>query len=519
LLTALILSAADAGNTLWAYPTPRNRPRQLVVPTVYQERNLWKVMQDTVRSWQVLANPIPHADWQDSSSSTPGIYRFQGRMKALELIPNGEHFSAVIMTIPRPNQAFWTLSALWTGWIWGKEAASPIRKVLSRQRYDWNWHTNALMGIFEELNTSAFANTKLWGLVAENEPMFLLSTLLAAGAAGLRLQTYAQSIDDELAQCAWESKSDSIIMTKPDLNNQAAREVINFYLHEKGEPASYEQVHAAAVTGLAQKDKLVVQTFEDNRNQFASETQKWIEIPFQDQDFLERVSGGAVSLESGQWWLSKDQNTKPALIDRLEKCIFEYLLKVQITTAQEVKQMAFQAFPGLLTPTDSELLNCLESYAELVDKAEHRWQLRETEIPFHRQQDLQDVENSLKHIAHRLNYHASGSKPMVWHDPKEPTVKYCFYILISAEISETLRYPELLSQINFLVLPGSRSNLLAFKKQRNPVFGSLVDERFQVVKFRLIRDLEANPLLNRELFIEQIRVDPPEYRTSQLALF
>jgi hypothetical protein len=82
-----------------------------------------------------------------------------------------------------------------------------------------------------------------------------------------------------------------------------------------------------------------------------------------------------------------------------------------------------------------------------------------------------------------------------------------------------LRNPELLSQKNFLVLPGSRSNLLAFKKQRNPVFGSLVDERFQVVKFRLIRDLEANPLLNRELFIEQIRVDPPEYRTSQLALF
>jgi hypothetical protein len=73
--------------------------------------------------------------------------------------------------------------------------------------------------------------------------------------------------------------------------------------------------------------------------------------------------------------------------------------------------------------------------------------------------------------------------------------------------------------INIIILPGSRANLLAYKKHRDPVLSDLLDKNFLIVKFRAIRGMEANPLLTRALFAEQIRSDPPEYRTSQLALF
>jgi len=72
---------------------------------------------------------------------------------------------------------------------------------------------------------------------------------------------------------------------------------------------------------------------------------------------------------------------------------------------------------------------------------------------------------------------------------------------------------------SILVLPGSRANLLAYKKEHNPVFSQILDQEILVVKFRLIRDLDVNPLLSRELFREQIAADPPEYRSSQLVLF
>jgi hypothetical protein len=207
------------------------------------------------------------------------------------------------------------------------------------------------------------------------------------------------------------------------------------------------------------------------------------------------------------------------MIDRLEAQIYEHLVSTRTTTAIEVKKEAFQAFPGIFTPTDSELLNCLESYADLIDDAEHIWRLRDSELPLVRQQDVQDVEASLIKIAGQLNYQARGHQPLVWRDAQDNHPKYHFYVISSAMIPKQVQDQTLVAQKNILILPGSRANLLAYKQQRNPVLRALLDHHFQVAKFRLIRDLEANPLLTRELFDEQIRVDPPEYRTSQLVLF
>ncbi|MEA3327116.1 MAG: hypothetical protein U9R53_07375, partial [Chloroflexota bacterium] len=215
LLIALILSAADRGNTLWAHPSPRNRPRQIVIPSMYKERNLWKVLEESVDEWQAIKTPLPVIEWEGQPSESIGIYRFRGRFKTLDFSTGSPPISAILTAIPRPNQAFWTLSALWTGWIWGQDAVSPIRQVLSRQRYDWNWHENALNSIFESIHALNLPNIKFSGLIAENEPMLLLAALLAANEAGFKLTAFAQSLDDQLAQCKWERFPIPVRSTKP----------------------------------------------------------------------------------------------------------------------------------------------------------------------------------------------------------------------------------------------------------------------------------------------------------------
>ncbi len=86
-------------------------------------------------------------------------------------------------------------------------------------------------------------------------------------------------------------------------------------------------------------------------------------------------------------------------------------------------------------------------------------------------------------------------------------------------ISIHIRDENPLAITNVLVLPGSRSNLLAYKKQRDPLLEQKITNHYLIVKYRLIRDLAINPLLSRDLFIKQILADPPEYHASQLALF
>ncbi len=522
LLTALILSVADQANTLWAHPSPRERPKQLVIPNTFRERNLWQAFEDAIETWQLIKEPLPVFDWpvsNENSQDSPAIYCFNGRIKDLQPSEIPEQLSATLTVIPRPNQAFWSLSALWAGWIWGQEAVLPIRQVLARQRYDWNWHANALASVFESLSTLSDSAEKIWGLVPENEPMLLLASLLAANISSFNLSEFSQSEDDQLAQCLWRKKFVPSKSVKPQHSLDRARHTAKSYLKQKGEPASFKQVHAAVATGLAHHNELAIEIFLQKRNQATSETQKFIEGVFKEPGLLVQVGDETSSLEAGEYWLGDPKESQPPLIDRLEEQIVRLLVSEGTITSEQAKTVSFQAFPGLFTPRERYVLNCLESYADLIDPDEHHWRLRETEKPAARRKDVKDIRSLIKSIGRRLNYQVSGQDPLFWQESEGTQPQYSFHVFSSAMVCRHLGKPGDTAAIKMMVFPGSRSNLLAYKKQRDPVLREKLDTCCMEVKFRLLRDLAANPLLSRKLFTEQIKADPPEYHASQLALF
>jgi hypothetical protein len=137
-----------------------------------------------------------------------------------------------------------------------------------------------------------------------------------------------------------------------------------------------------------------------------------------------------------------------------------------------------------------------------------------------RKADVSRMQQCIATIGERLGYEVQGEDPLVWYDGgQNRQAPFTFHILASAIVQKHLQEPHLSTGVKILLIPGSRANLLAYKTQRDPVLKAALDREFVVVKFRLIRDLEANPLLTRELFLEQIRGDPPEYQSSQLVLF
>ena len=519
LLIALILYAADQGNTLWAYPSPRERPRQIVIPSVYQEKNLWKAMEEAVDAWQVYSEPVPVMPWTGEKPDHPALLLFEGRLKELDPMPPAGTFQGVIAVVPRPNQAFWTLSALWTGWIWGHSAVEPIRSVLARQRYDWNWHTHALRGVFEVLHTLSSVNCKIFSLVAEMEPLLLLATLLAADTVGCLLSTYAQSLDDEIAQCGFTIQTELVNAIQPAEMLDIARLKVVKYLNDKGEPAHFEQIHTTAITNLARENALAVDIFLENENQFASETERLLETLFEERGFLERVGCGTASLDTGIWWLANPENPQPPFIDRLEQVVVRYLLQQGSASAEQIKKTVYTALPGINTPSHEDLVNCLESYAELADPESHRWVLRESDRSAVRKADIDSIRRSVKTIGEALEYNVKGDDPLFWYEPGLEDPVYSFHILASAIVEKHIRRDQSNAQTKILLIPSSRANLLAYKEARDPVLKASLDHAYVIVKYRLVRDLEANPLLSRELFREQIMVDPPEYQSSQLALF
>ena len=147
----------------------------------------------------------PGADFKVAGTSPPGggVCLYEGRIKELAAQLPKINVSAVLTSFPRPNQAFWTLSALWSGWLWGPEALEHFKSVLRRRRYDWGWHANAIQGALESLASDLPDGTPYFGLINEVEPGFLSAVLLGSQLSNLKLCGAALRTEDDQAQILW----------------------------------------------------------------------------------------------------------------------------------------------------------------------------------------------------------------------------------------------------------------------------------------------------------------------------
>jgi hypothetical protein len=143
-----------------------------------------------------------------------GICIYEGRLRDLAHEVKKEiPIAAVFGSLPRPNQAFWTLSALWAGWLWGKEAVEPYKAALRRRRYDWAWNATALQTMFNHLNELLTDGVPVFGLLPEPEPPFLTSALSAAEVSGFALESLAVRTEHDPVQVIWKSSQ------KPEMAN------------------------------------------------------------------------------------------------------------------------------------------------------------------------------------------------------------------------------------------------------------------------------------------------------------
>ncbi len=130
-----------------------------------------------IKLWVETASKVVCKAWsaidRREIPESGGICIYEGRLKDLAQEAKKElPIAAVIGSLPRPNQAFWTLSALWAGWLWGHEAVEPYKVALRRRRYDWAWNATALNAAFNHLFELLPLGTQFFGLLSELSPPF-----------------------------------------------------------------------------------------------------------------------------------------------------------------------------------------------------------------------------------------------------------------------------------------------------------------------------------------------------------
>lgn len=548
-LRALLLTACDQANTLWPHPTVRERPRQLTIPPHFRENNIWLALEQSIQYWILNSSPVPLTMWPKQPLTGSGISLFEGRLKDLAVSLPAIKIGAVITALPRPNQAFWTLSALWAGWLWGKEAVGPFKNVLRRRRYDWAWHTAALTSAMANLASMVTPDTPFWGLIGEAEPGFISSVLIAAEITGFELEDLALRADVYQAQIAWrwpttKSKATEGELYRPtnEIVTQVASQSSIDYLRERGQPSPYLPLHTSAVAALIEIPALHGTAKAEDTPQGSSSTtepsptenfnqiQGILKDAFTYRRGFVRYGGSEQSLDVGYWWLRDEGESKIPLSDRVEVALVDYLQKHPGCTLIELDRALCTSFPGLLTP-DLELIQvCLDSYGEQSPPESGRWDLRSQDTPSVRHADLDTMNLLVKQLGEQLGFFVekrnvgqNSHAPQYWLD-SEGQVRYIFYTMASATFGEIVldsRNPvqPLLSTAKvFIALPGGRSNLVAYKLHSDPHLKKEVDQGWHFIKYRHLRRLVESPLLIRDTLDEQLDLDPLTYTAPQLRL-
>ncbi len=510
-LEALLLSACDIANSLWPHPTQRPRPKQLNLPAQFRESNVWLALEEALGVWSDSGQPVRVTAWPQVPEGA-GLCIFDGRLKDLAARTSEMPYQAVLAAIPRPNQAFWTLSALWAGWLWGREAAAPFKSVLRRRRYDWDWHAEALQAAFKHLFELLSPETPFFGLAAEAEPLFLNAVLAAADLAGFELQTCAVRTVHDPVQIGWRRRAQ---MASPGSAPETAtmRAALLEYLRQRGEAATYFHLHAAGLSALAEAGMLTRPA--QAINLCLAETNAVVQQTLRTCDGLTHHDAGAHGVEAGLWGLASASDQAEPLPDRVEMEAVRFLARHPDSSLTEIEGDLYGKFPGLLTPPRALLQAVLDSYGL---QAEGRWRLRLEDIPATRRADLETIASLIRGIGQRLEYQITSPEPNLLMWQEGDNLAYVFFLTASAIAGRIFaRNPHPAAQ-SLLVLPGGRASLLAYKLRRDPVLrGAALGWRF--IKFRHVRALAEIPVINRRTWDEQINSDPVEHAAGQLMMF
>jgi hypothetical protein len=532
-LAAILLHACDQADTLWPYPIARARPRQITIPPQFRENNLWLSLEEAI---EIIAssNPsIPLTFWPERPSIKRGITIYEGRLR--DLIqqessifdpgsPDELKLQGLITALPRPNQAFWTLSALWAGWLWGRESAGPFKSVLRRRRYDWAWHASALYSTIKALVPLLSEEIPYLALIGEAEPGFLSSAIIAFETAHLKLQGIALRAEEDQAQMVWSyskavdgesNKSDDLGRKLPDLAATTGRQ----YLLERAEPASYLHLHTAALKKISE-EHLLTHGQEYSIIDLYSKIQEAFEQAFTYRRGFLRYSGSEKSLEVGRWWLQDFDDlykkTEP-LSDRVENQVVHYLESHPGCKFYEIDEALCKQLPGLLTPDIELVQTCLTSYGEKIEGENDQWKLREQDFTEYRHDEIVSMRRLLSDLGNQLDFEIQHENPILWLD-ENGIISYVFYVIESATIGRIVFINPYPPQKSLIVFPGSRAAIAAYHLRNDAHLSEIINRGWRFLKFRHLRRLAESTSLTRENFDDQLTLDPITETAPQMRL-
>jgi hypothetical protein len=452
---------------------------------------------------------------------------------------------ALVLTEPPPfDPASYALQFLWSGWLYGREAANRQRMALSIEQWSWDWYARAMRTALRTLRTLLRSDGRLVLAFADYSPRRGLALLAAASAAGWRLAAQATQtpMNEPASRTQWRFELAPAQASSPrpsaglaDRLQQSAQEATRQLIEARGEPVSPALVQTACavrwselglLVELAQHPEAARQPMSFLLAQMRLALNRDLPPPG-----LLFAANDPASPDSDGLWAAEHPLTHPPLADRLEQFIVQQL-EAGSVAAETLAEAIYAAFPGWQTPDAALLDACVASYGRHDGQRLH---LRVEDEPAQRLTDLAEVLTLLASLGQRLGYEvwlAAKALPLVpnlpptseldridlpdwtpasvvWHTQGEPA--FAFAVVAQAGLHPWLAAPSeaLAACPRYVALPGGRAGLLDFKLRRCPVWRiRLAWTGWEFIKFRHLRELAGQAGLTLAGFRARIGLDP-----------
>ncbi len=502
LLQAILISVFDDATSLWHWPERDHRHLQLALPSRFIEKNLWKSLDSAPNTWGFNGTAVPISYWPNLPPRDGGICLYQRRLAEQTSLLENEKPHAIISVFPRPNQAFWTLSALWSGWLWGRKGVTPMRSALSRRRYDWHWFAQAINATFKPLTAGLLPQTQVLGIFPQITANFYLGLQAGMCSAGFEAIGAAYRAADDLIQCQWELRPREAGVQAFDFKASIAD-----FLNNRGEPANFIEIMPHCLTELALSGNLNEKQKEVSDTLF-SQVQEEISSVLRDGQF---ALSFASSLPGGsQWWLSGTRSAQLPLTERVEAYIRKKMLEGHPIDRRDLELQVCRHFLGSNTPPAELITLCLESYADPISRNVHQYMLQPEENIDCRDIDLEELQTILALCAQKLGLNQEvETNSIIWKSP-ENQILYRFWLTVTCALSEIiLDFSNDEKIMKVVIFPGSRSRLLAYRIKHDPRLDNASEQNWIFVKFRTLRRVSQQENLTLDLWKELLNSDPP----------
>jgi hypothetical protein len=568
-LQLILLACLDTCSKLSASPLPRPTALRLHPPSKFVERNVWHAFEEAYRQVRSLSPPPP-------LTLSPRLEELVGEEKGQAIVINAPlrrlasmlppASVSLVVTAPRSYyRPFWTLSYLWSGWLWGREKTALLRHLLRRKVMGWSWYRKSLSAALRSLHRPLRAQGKMVFILEAADLTHITNLIVAAVGADFRLETIlyqAQEIHPpreamrgvegayRLVFARDERPDDKLQPPSIEVLAQALQEsalrAAREMLRERGEALHFSWLH----TGICQRwsrDDLLRQTLmlekEVSTTDFLEEQ---MEAALQEglkTNTLDLLPDGSCEDEMGcLWWLRGKGYPPRPLGDRVEEAVCQALREGAEVAHEPLRDSIYARFPGLFTPGPGVVEECLRSYG-VYDEASGHWQLRTEEESHSLVRERDEALTALVKLGQRFGYQVSvrgrrlqelltapdGSSQhrppkrmdVAWEEEGGPC--HLFAFRQTTALADILGHtaPELGEGRRYIVIPDRRLDLLRFRMENEVLLHrALAQGEWEFIKLRHLRTLARREKLDRQDLSQIAGLEPIiESPEAQLPLF